>query len=336
MRRSNRVFLAVLVPAAFVSTASAQSEPLEITLNLKEGQVFRYRITHEQEQEAQLSGLQPIKTRMRITSDMTHTVAGVASDGTTTVNMKYDRLAVQMRAGVTRIDYDSAGQEPAENDVVAKMYGAIVGKQIQARFSREGRCIDVTGFGEIVPEMVKAWPEAAGIADVLKETFSDEATRSMFAKLYPRLPEKPIKPGDIWADEAKASVPAIGAVTTKLSSQFVGIETVAGRRCARLNKTGQISTEGGAVDLSKVVGTGAGPLGLVKTDLHMEDSRIAGHTCIDVETGYQVQTQTDFEMSMKLTLEMPVPDPAGAGSTNTIRMTQNIKSKASMTMELIE
>jgi len=334
-RKCARWTVAGLLAGVLVAEAGDQ---VTLRLALRKGEVFKYRMTQKQEQAITPPGLQTMKTSASQIFELTHTVTDVDSAGTATVTIRYDRLKVDMDAGLMRIQYDSAAPGNEES-MFSRMYGAMAGKEIQVKLTAKGECIEVSGFAAILEEMFGSGaPELAAVASMVKQSFSDEAMKDMFGTVYPGLPAGPVRPGHTWNTRAELKLPIIGTLVSDLTSEYTGIETVAGRDCAVIKQSGTMDMEG-KMDLASVLGPEqAAALAALETNLKMNDGAVSGKLYVDRERGFQVKVENVTDMDMEINISMPASaDPTGSGTAPQPRaMTQRMKMKSVTRMELVE
>ena len=220
-RNSSRVAgLVVMASLAGASLAAVQPD-VSIRYRWTQGETLRYRMT--QQGTTTMSGLPG--GMGDVTIDQTiiqvfRTVAQeVAADGTTTLQQVVESVKMNMTSPMGALTFDSAspatGGDPM-SQILSSTMGSMIGVPLTVVLSPTGAVLKVEGLSGAIDKMLSNLPPgAAGAAgaNALKQSFGDDAVRSMMAQSFAQLPDRPLQVGESWNSTVSVSNPIMGGIT---------------------------------------------------------------------------------------------------------------------------
>ncbi len=212
-----------------------------------------------------------------------------------------------MTLGPITMSYDSAHKQDAMQEKLnpmAKTIGAMVGKSLTATFDADGNCLSIEGFREMMQDAFKNIP---GGKEMAKAFIPDdkEAAAQQFFGTAEILPKHPVKIGDIWSSQQKLRLGPLGEVVTKTKSKLIGIETVDGRRFARVAMTMNMDLDNSDKPM-EIAGT--------KMKIHHECRGGTGSYLWDLDRHLMVRMKQTYPMEMRrCRRQTGRPDPTGNG-----------------------
>lgn len=188
--------------------------------------------------------------------------------------------------------YDSTKTERESGNQLAdelnKVFGRLDGATITFTMTPRGEVTSVSGFQELLAEILKENPTGAQFVG----GGTDEAQRLALVERLLYLPEEPIQPGDTWEQTASARLPNLGTMKSQRTFKYEGPDEVGGRKTARIS----ISTEM-TFDL-KLEQMGTKVTGTLKT------TRGQGTAQFDPEAGRLVSSKTTVDLAGELTVQV--------------------------------
>ena len=221
------------------AAASAHAQE-RLRWKFEEGDTTNYQIVQDMDIKMSVGG-QNIDSKMTQTMDMGWAVESVASDGTAKLKQKISRVQVKMTSPLFNVEYDSSKEEQPADPVggqLAKVFGAMVGKDFTMTMTPRGEIKDVT----IPEELEQALEGAGGGAVPGGGGFNAESLKQLASQSGVEFPEEPVAEGKNWSGETEAKLP-FG--TMKLDNQFTyqGAERRGGQALQKIAVKPKISIE---------------------------------------------------------------------------------------------
>ena len=187
-------------------------------------------------------GDQKMEQKVGMTMDTSMSIRAHENGKGKRVNMKYDRIAMDIGMMGQAIKYDSAkaGDPAADPLGLGKSVGIIVGKEIKLVLDEKDDVVEVENLDAILKEMAAANP----MASMLGPMFSKDAIKNMirYGAVY-GTPGKPVKAGDSWPFTFGMPMPPLGKVTIDGTYAMKGQADRGGAKCAELALTGKMAID---------------------------------------------------------------------------------------------
>jgi hypothetical protein len=240
------------------------------------GSSLRYEMTQSMQMDREDRGSKEL-TLFGMQMEITDVIDGVA-----TIRVTYDRIKVKA-SGMMESEYDSAKDEkPHEGDLRARVMAAMVGKSFRMKLEDTGRVVEVTGFSDMMAEILKNLGVDTGMASHLEGQFNDGQVKAMMETALPRLPQEAVVEGTKWKDETTLSIHGLGEVAAKSTSKVTAIK-------------------GAAVDFKTRVGlefdTGEGADGDTHGRAEIWDASVGGKSAWDAVHGLLMESKTEIRIT---------------------------------------
>lgn len=175
--------------------------------------------------------------------DGTQTTTDVTEEGGAKVKISTDRVQINKVENKEEVvKFDSKKDKVGDLDEESAMTALIAGKEFTADVDKQGVVSNLKGldaYREAVKEELGA--EYADAVDSSQITMVQSLEQA-----YKMLPKAPVKVGDSWKSDWSMDLAGLGKMTFKGTYKLEGVEDKAGRKCAKLAVTGDISIEAAA------------------------------------------------------------------------------------------
>jgi len=194
--RAKYGFLAMLLIFALVGVARAEDEKVSIKLSLKQGQIFKLRLTTTNVGRATVGKTVVNNTESAVVG-LVFSVESLDEDGTAHLKVTFDRPSYSLSGtGQTGSDQVSA--------VVGSAFAALHGQSFSMELTPTGVVKSVTGLAGATsaalqtlsgkPQMVQMIASLA-----LKQAFADAAWREAMSGVFSVIPPSPVAIGERWS-----------------------------------------------------------------------------------------------------------------------------------------
>lgn len=311
------------LPAAYAAAGTL------IRLQPEDGATYRYVMTQKQTMNTQMGPMGSQSVDNAIRADISQTVTGRNADGSTSFDVTYDRMVLDVTAGPTVMHYDSAddGEEGGENPAFGVL-DALIGKTFTVTMSERNHVLDVTGFETMWDSVAGELPEdpmARQMTESFKKAFSADSMKQLMQSGGAIFPEGPVRPGDTWNDEVSAANPILGDIAINSSYVYEQAEKKAGRDCLRVAVDMAMSF-GGTMPMVEAMREMFAAQGAdVSVDIEVGEMKGSGTLWVDRATGMTVSSDIDQAMAMTVNLTMSAPEqPEPLAMAMVIDMDQKI------------
>jgi len=212
-------------------TGSSESRLLKF--NLEKGKSYDYEMVMDMDQEV-------MNQKNKIGMTAAYMIDVVDDNGAVkTLDIAYKDFKMNMNVMGQEINIDaskkpdSANTNTSENNPMEMMtnaFSGIIGKKFTMKVNETGKIEEVTGFEEMIKSML------AGIATneemknameaSLKNQFSGEKIKEMFAPMFSAYPNKEVKVGDKWSNSYDLSSQAVRCNSDYMVKSFQGDNVV--------------------------------------------------------------------------------------------------------------
>lgn len=193
-----------------MSILSGCQNTLDITFNVKKGDKYRVVVTNVQKITEEING-QKVNIDQTSKTSFLYNVTEVASDGTATINIKFDAFNIKTANGGQTYEFDSSKAKD-EKDEQGSAYMALLGQSFTAKVSKDGKVQEITGVDKLFKNVIDTLqiPDQKAkdtLVETLKQSFGDEALKQSLGSMTEMYPKnKKIKVGDSWEDKQTISV----------------------------------------------------------------------------------------------------------------------------------
>lgn len=254
-----RKLTVALLGLLFLTACKSNGDAVQLKFNLQKGKTYLYSMNMDMNTEAQGQ-----KMDSKMAFDYSMKVLD-AQDSVKTINSTFDRIAMNMNAGATHMNFDT--NKPAADSavdlqhnpmsVMSAMFNAMKGKSFQMNVTDKGEITKVTGLKEMADGMSNAMPDPnakAAMQQVFQAQFNDENVKKSFGQALNIFPDKPVRVGDSWKKEMTMG----GAVSAKSDATYTVKEIKADRMILSLASTisagGANGQQNGTLDVDRTTG----------------------------------------------------------------------------------
>jgi hypothetical protein len=294
----------------------------------------RYVMRMESDQSTEMPNMQPARDGQAQKAFVTvgnrfaqeyALVATNAADGNRGLEMEILAIELESAAGNQTINYNSRNKVAPTGGAMGEALDQLIGGRIRYLITPENKVLQVEGLDELMQRMDasvdgNAAPGARrgrGAATAMaRSIFNEEVLKQMIE--FTGMPTKPIAIGETWTDAREVKVPTIGALTVATTNTLRGWQDHEGRKCARVDFTGTMSSKSDEV---KAMGV----------QMRIESGSINGNYWFAPEVGLA----TDTEVNQIYKILMAGVPQAGRNADNTFKdMTLSVQQR--VTVKLLE
>ncbi|MFO8021265.1 MAG: DUF6263 family protein [Perlabentimonas sp.] len=242
----NRIFKNFLLLAliSLIPVAGAVASGVNFKLNLKKGEVTKYRATNNQVITQTMGGnKQEVKQNQIYEYELS--ALGKDDQGNFNTTITFTRVAIDINAQGMNMAFDSDEDESsAANNPQLMGFAALVDKSLNAKFSPSGEVVEVSGVDKMIDDMVaEVAADNEGMKAQMKQTmqqsFNQESLKQMFGGSFIEFPAKSLKKGDTWTE----NLSIVNQFTLNVVNNYT-LKSVSGNK-AHLDISSTLSTEPG-------------------------------------------------------------------------------------------
>ncbi len=295
----------------------------------------RYVMRMESDQSSEMPNMQasrdgqPQKATMTIGNKFAQEYALVATnaaDGNRGLELEILAIEVEAGAGNQTMNYDSRNKVVPGGGAMGEALGQLIGGKIRYLLTPENKVLQVEGIDELIQRMdapTDGNPAPGGrrgrgaASGMARGFFNEEVLKQMIE--FTGMPSNAIRIGESWTDVKEMKVPMIGALVVTTTNTLRGWQEREGRKCARVDFTGVISSKAGEA---------TNALGI---QMQIESGNIAGQYWFAPEVGLPTDTEVDQNYRIRMS---GVPQ-AGRNADNTFK-DMNVSVQQRVTVKLLE
>ena len=240
-----------LLNLALLAAAAADDAKFDLRPHFAKGDVHHINATLDQTIEQTIHGRKQV-VRQLIGIGYAFTVLDVASDGSTSIAVRYDSMTFAQKSPAGQVEYDST-KPPRDVPPAARGFAAIVGQSFTLTVSSDGQVTRVGGLDALLKNVLAKLELPEGPAKMasdklVRQMLSEPNVKSSMEGLLAVYPGRPIGVGDTWTQKSQVNsgFPLVLDTTFTLKSRHDGIATVAVKAAASSN------SEAPPVDLASV------------------------------------------------------------------------------------
>lgn len=193
-----------------------RGEKITLKLNLPKGSKKAIGYDMNMNMNMTVPGQGPQQMLMAMGFEFGMEVKDVTAAGDHTIDMKYDRVKMDMNAGPLVMKYDSADKNAQPNPLSQQM-SVLIGKTITATISPNGKTKNIKGLEKLGP---------ANQGAQMKQTLE---------QMFTMYPPKPVDIGDSWSE--KRDMAAGPGMTMKADMKYTLIDRKGGNAIVKINGT---------------------------------------------------------------------------------------------------
>lgn len=287
LRTSIAFSLVAVLALTLISCGGGGGEGTDITLNLKQGEIYRTRIVTEQVAASAGQG-QDESVIQKITQDMACELQDIDNKGNLSLMVTFERMAEEMSRGTMKQTYDSSN--PESNNLSAAMkYSPFVGHSLTLEVSDRGDLVNVTGMDSLIDRILEVMDiRVDSLRDqmrtLLQGDYSRQLSGELVDKLFGALTLRPVAVGESWSrtTEGKVVIPVTWQHSLTLTSLSDGVAVLADSATTSID-TGDEPEDMGPVKISRVAeGSQSGTL-----EVDVATGMIVGGTLTGILKGEQ-------------------------------------------------
>lgn len=314
-RFSQCAFFFILM-AGLVTPVQAE-EPTLLKYKLEKGSQFITRVKMENKTSQTINGMESVVEITQTSFDI-RVIDDVDADGTAKIKTKTERLKQNTKLPpLGDYEFDSQKTERDKSSMLGAaltpLYERLVGSELQFEVTPRGTVKSLTGYSQLVGDLVKANPLTSQFAG----GGTDGAAKLGVQGQWVVFPDKPVKPGEKWENPFETEMAGLGIIKGKETVTFLALENRNGHSIAKLSVSNDTS-----FDLN-IEMNGAKVTGKVST------SNSQGTAEFDLTAGRLVSQKGTLTLTGPLTV-------AVNGATFPIQLTQTIASEQTLLDKLPE
>lgn len=253
---------------------------LNLKFNVKKGDKYKVVITSIQKITEDMND-KKVNVNQTMKMGYTYDISDVDKDGTATVNIKYDLVAISTDDGSKTYEYDSAKKTDSNNpqDLI---YGALIGEGFTTKIDKDGAIKEISGVDKMLSNMVDKLhisdqKTRDTVLESLKKSFGDDALKQglgSITSIYPK--NQKIKLGDTW--DCKQTLNVIYPIT--LNTKYTLKEnkgdaiTLAVDSIIDVDNSSSPMDLGGSLVKYALKGTQKGTMKLTKSDGFIQNGEV--------------------------------------------------------------
>jgi hypothetical protein len=301
--------------------AGSAADAVELKVRWQPGRRYVQRMELAQTSETRIPNVsKSIKQDTTMAQDYAVTVLAESANGGRELELEFQDTELTVTTGGREVmSLDTKGESLNNaRDPMTKLFRELVGTKLRFTLDARNEVQKVEGVKEF---MARLAPSGGGPGQaMLTNMFHPEYFKQMVA-VGDGLPDKPVKPGDSWPHKRDIAMGPLGSVNVNSTHTFKQWEQRGGRRCARLEFAGTLSSKG-----TPSAGAFSG------ANMTINNGVSTGTVWFDPADGMVVESEISQKMSLQMTMNIPSPGAAGAGGagspqTITVDMTQKINFK---------
>lgn len=290
-----------------VVTQAVAAEPLR--WKFAKGERLRHEMQQTMNNEVVVDA-NTINTVVDQTFSMFWTVTDVATDGTATIEQKFDRIQMKMTLPQGQgFTYDSDSKEAPQGmaAMIAPMFSALLEGTITLKMSTRGEVIDAT-----IPEEFAAAIKNSPGGQLMGDMASAEGLKRMAEQASLRFPEEDLKIGESMSSKIEMKAPMIGKQIVETTYKYNGPKEVEGKTYESFTPAMKITIEPLAADEQAKQPAGNVP---AASDVKVTEQDSTGEILFSREEGRMISSK----INQKFTLDMSV-----AGKSVSTKVDQNV------------
>ena len=226
----------------------ARPETVEFKMVFQPGRTLTYRMTSKGVGSMKMFDPMPEqKFAQTFEMEIVTTCREVKTDGSAVFEMRLGRIAMKQTVGGMETDFDSATFDSAAADdpltqLMEKLFSAITDARLVLTIGADGQPIAITGVTEAFDKVLNGL--GSGVSSMvfrqvlkpMRQVFDDKAMLEQARQWHRMMPlPGPKHIGDTWERTWQMPVPLLsGEMKGSSEYEFVAIEEIDGRRCAKI------------------------------------------------------------------------------------------------------
>ncbi len=268
------------------AASATMSGPVTMKIKWVVGKKYAMRMELKQGMEMKLPNQpQPVKQEVNLNQDLNFSVLKELDNGGRELQLEFENETLDVMQGDrTVLSFDSANNSAQDtNNPAAPVLRAMVGARIRYFTDANGKVEKIEGVDELMHRIAASGkPQEQAM---FQQMYSED-TLKQYGSFGDMIPDHPVAVGDSWSVK-KDITTGVGIMAVDLKYTFNDWEQHGGRKCMRIENTGNIS--------SKTTSTAMGAL------VEIQKGKISGDVWFDPELGMIVDVDNNQDMTMKIT-----------------------------------
>lgn len=231
----------LLLATTMFFSLSACNNNVEICINVKNNDVYKYHTSTSVTSSSEISGTN-VGQKQDTTTDFKVTVKGKDSKGNFIMDYMYDTIKFKSETDAQTESYDSSTSDSNDS---SNIYNNIIGKSFTAKMTKYGEITEISDNDDILDIFFESY--TAGMTDEesiesmknsIESSYGDNALKSLIQQSTEFFPKKDIKEGDSWNIES--TINSIVEIKTNTTYTLDKIED----QTAHISLQSEFSTDG--------------------------------------------------------------------------------------------
>jgi hypothetical protein len=230
-----------VVAAGLMSGAALADDSATLKYKFARGDKLIYRTKSSMKQNQTIAGMAH-DNEMESDTIQTITVDGIDDKGNFQVSIKGERIKVKAKFGVLgEFAFDSQSSDRDKSSMIGAaltpLYERLSGSVYHAVVAPDGDILKVTGYADLVRDLIEGNPLTAQFAG----GGTDDAAKESLREIFPRLNKSSVKLGDSWEAPFEIALGKVGVTKGKNSYRYAGPDKVGDRPTAKVEVTSEAS-----------------------------------------------------------------------------------------------
>ncbi len=293
---------AILALAGLLSAAPGHAaKSWKLRFHPKPGSVQYFAVSTDLVMSANLGLLGRMSGHMNLRIELRQRVAERRRRGPTTLELTYERIQLDLEWGQRAVSYDSAQEQPADDELARNYLGRLVGQVVTLVVSRRGEIIEAHGLEGLWDDTDRS--AGTDLLETLTRGLGTEMLRALYQQASPIFPEERVRKGDAWTAELTIPDPAFGALRIDSDYELLGAGKMGRHRYVKTGVRNRIELEGRGPLLDQI-GALAGAQGEVRVSTERAEG--SGTIWTERKTGITLGLLAEQQLVLRLSVPLKI------------------------------
>ncbi len=294
--------LAILALAGLLSASPGHAaKSWKLRFHPKPGSVQYFAVSTDLVMSANLGLLGRMSGHMNLRIELRQRVAERRRRGPTTLELTYERIQLDLEWGQRVVSYDSAQEQPADDELARNYLGRLVGQVVTLVVSRRGEIIEAHGLEGLWDDTDRS--AGTDLLETLTRGLGTEMLRALYQQASPIFPEERVRKGDAWTAELTIPDPAFGALRVDSDYELLGAGKMGRHRYVKTGVRNRIELEGRGPLLDQI-GALAGAQGEVRVSTERAEG--SGTIWTERKTGITLGLLAEQQLVLRLSVPLKI------------------------------
>ena len=294
--------LAILALAGLLSASPGHAaKSWKLRFHPKPGSVQFFAVSTDLVMSADLGLLGRMSGHMNLRIELRQRVAERRRRGPTTLELTYERIQLDLEWGQRVVSYDSAQEQPADDELARNYLGRLVGQVVTLVVSRRGEIIEAHGLESLWDDTDRS--AGTDLLETLTRGLGTEMLRALYQQASPIFPEERVRKGDAWTAELTIPDPAFGALRIDSDYELLGAGKMGRHRYVKTGVRNRIELEGRGPLLDQI-GALAGAQGEVRVSTERAEG--SGTIWTERKTGITLGLLAEQQLVLRLSVPLKI------------------------------